>query len=76
MTMIKEEIRNNETEFLYQMKCFESDYFNIHPDEGVWIMRVPGGWIFDFYKTPPGDVDPITTKCVFVPYSDEFKPTL
>ena len=75
MSMTKEEIRIHEIEMLYQMKCFESDYFDIHPDESVWITRVPGGWIFDYYIVPPDSADPVTTKCVFVPYSDEFKPT-
>jgi len=40
MSMTKEEIRIHEIEMLYQMKCFESDYFDIHPDESVWFVLV------------------------------------
>jgi hypothetical protein len=73
--MTTEENRIEDCKNLYNMKCLE----DIDMDclgELCRVIRVPGGWIFDWYKWDENHNDLIISiNKVFVPYSDEFKPT-
>jgi hypothetical protein len=74
MTMTREEIRLSDIVDLYSISCFE--YFTIEiAGDKIHITRLPGGWMFEYFFFDDYN-HPNTIERIFVPYSDEFKPTL
>jgi len=51
---------------IYQLKLHEG----VMLDFGVFVMRVPGGWIYDCWDT---NTDSFKQGGYFVPYDTEFK---
>ena len=46
---------------IYDLKLHEGEWVDTD-EESIWVIRVPGGWIY-YFEYP-----------VFVPYHPEFKP--
>lgn len=45
---------------IYDLKLHEELFIEDNNESGVWVRRVPGGWLYN-YEDP-----------VFVPFNDEF----
>jgi hypothetical protein len=49
---------------IYELKLHES----MSIDEDLWVLRVPGGWVYRFYEESRNK-----TERIFVPFDCEFQ---
>lgn len=64
--MKEPDIDKNTEKTIYDLRLHES----LTTVFGIWIMRVPGGWIYDCWDIEKDEFK----RGIFVPFSPEFQP--